>query len=385
MKKKLIGFGVLTAALTLATGITAFAAGWKQDTNGWYYEYDNGNWAVCGWFTDPADGAMYYLDPDGYMMSGTTVEGFKLGDDGRRIEKTEEDIQREKERKQRIASKPSPNKEMAAAELAADAAKKGTAATSTLRLSYQSEMKTFMDKHYIETFKALSEIDSESVERSVVEDNLETTYRFQASGGPVVEACLWKMSNENSLNYKPEAVIMSYNRNLLADANDIAIFETLFQNMNIAALGETEGQAVTDYYYAEVAAGNTRFDRTGATDTGNTYTLAYRSGKVTISVVCSEYVAPAEGAENTDAAQTENTEAAPVEEAAVSRVLVAGAGKAAVEETAAETSTEEAATEAAVEETAAETSTEETATEAAVEETAAETTTEETATEAVAE
>ncbi len=356
MKKKLLGFGVLTAALTLATGITAFAAGWKQDTNGWYYEYDNGNWATCGWFTDPADNAMYYLDPDGYMMSGTTVEGFKLGDDGRRIEKTEEDIQREKERKARLASRPSPNKEMAAAELAADAAKTAVSASSTLRLSYQSEMKTFMDKHYIEAFKAMNELESESVDRSVVEDNIETTYRFQAGGGPVVEACLWKMSNEQSLNYKPEAIIMTYNRNLLGDANEIAVFENLFKNMNIASLGETEGQAVTDFYNAEVAAGNSRFDRTGTTDTGNSYTLAYRSGKVTISVVCSEYVAPAEGAENTEAAQTQEA-AAPAEEVVTSKVIVAGAAaeetaseETAAEETAAETTEEAAQTDAAAEE-----------------------------------
>ena len=367
MKKRLIGFSVLTAALTLATGITAFAGTWKQDSVGWYYEHDNGNIQGIGWFTDPADGSIYYMDPDGYMMAGTTVEGYKLGDDGRRIEKTEEDIRKEQERKQRIASKPSPAKEQAAAELAAAAAKTAVSSTSTTRLSYQSEMKTFMDKHYIAAFKELTANNSESVERSVIEDNIETTYRFQASGGPVAEACLWKMSNKESLNYKPEAIIMTYNRNLLGDANDIAIFEELFRNMNIAALGETEGQAVTDYYNAEVAAGNTRFDRTGNTDTGNSYTLAYRSGKVTISVVCSEYVAPVEGAENAETETGTAAEAAPVEEAAVSKVLVAGAGQAVEEETVEETAAENTAEEAAVEETAEEAAAEETAAEEAAE------------------
>lgn len=371
MRKNLVRVGVLAAAMTMATGITAFAAGWKQDTNGWYYEYDDGSWQGCGWFTDPEDNAIYYLDPDGYMMSETTVEGYKLGADGRRIEKTEEDIQREKERKQRIASRPSPAKEQAAAELAADAAKKGTASTSTTRLSYQSEMKVFMDKHFIDAQKSLYTIESTSTKANTVEDNLETSYYFNASGGPVMQASLWKMSNEKNSHYKPESLYYAYNRNLIGEAADIEIFDALFQNMNIAALGETEGQAVTDYYYAEIAAGNTSFDRTGNTDTGNSYTLSYRSGKVTISVICSE-IDPNAAAEQAAAEEqtAEAAEQAPVEEAATANVIVAGQGNT-VEETVAE----EAAVEETAEETAAET-TEEASEEAvdvtAVEEAAAE-------------
>lgn len=366
MRKNLVRVGVLAAAMTMATGITAFAAGWKQDTNGWYYEYDDGSWQGCGWFTDPEDNAIYYLDPDGYMMSETTVEGYKLGADGRRIEKTEEDIQREKERKQRIASRPSPAKEQAAAELAADAAKKGTASTSTTRLSYQSEMKVFMDKHFIDAQKSLYTIESTSTKANTVEDNLETSYYFNASGGPVMQASLWKMSNEKNSHYKPESLYYAYNRNLIGEAADIEIFDALFQNMNIAALGETEGQAVTDYYYAEIAAGNTSFDRTGNTDTGNSYTLSYRSGKVTIGVICSE-IDPNAAAEQAAAEEqtAEAAEQAPVEEAATANVIVAGQGNT-VEETVAE----EAAVEETAEETAAETTEE--ASEEAVDVTAAE-------------
>lgn len=358
MKKKLLGLGVLTAALTLATGMTVFAGSWQQDSNGWYYLRDDGYWQGCGWFTDPSDNSIYYLDPDGYMMCGTSVEGYKLGDDGRRIEKTEEDIQREKERKERIAKKASPAKEQAAAELAATAAKSATAAVSTTRLSYQSEMKTFMDKYYIETLKAMNTLGSKSVVRGVVEDNLETTYRFQAEYGPVAEAMLWKMSHEGNASYKPEALIMSYDRNHLSEAAEIEVFETLHKNMLIAALGETEGQAALDYYNTEVAAGTTSFDRTGNTDVGNSYTMKYRNGKATVSVICSEYVAPVEGEETAEAAVEET--AAPVEEVVTSRVLVAGQAQtveeeteAAVEETAEEAVAEEAAVEEAVAEEAA--------------------------------
>ena len=355
MKKKLVGFSVLAAALTMATGMTSFAAGWKQDTNGWYYEYDNGNWAGCGWFTDPEDNAMYYLDPDGYMMSGTTVEGYKLGDDGRRIEKTEEDLQREAERKKRIASRPSPAKEQAAADLAADTAKKGTASTSTTRLSYQSEMKVFMDKYFIETQKELIAAESQATKASTTEDNLETSYYFNTSGGPVVQATLWKMSNKKNSNYREDSFDFSYNRNLLTEASDIATFDDLFQKMCVSALGETEGKAVSDLYYAEIASGSTQFDRTGNTDTGNYYTVTYRSGKLNIKVVCSEIDPNAAEAQASET--TEEAAEAVSEETVTSTVIVAGQGAAAEETAAEETASEETTSE---ETTSEETTSEET-------------------------
>lgn len=355
MKKRFIGISVLAAALTLSTGITAFA-GWKQDTNGWYYERDNGTWVPCGWFTDPADGAMYYMDPDGYMMSGTTVEGFKLGDDGRRIEKTAEDLAREAERKKRIASRPSPAKEQAAADLAADAAKKGVASTTTTRLAYQAEMKVFMDNLFIDTQKKLTAAGSTATRPSTTEDNLEVTYRFSAAAGPVVEASLWKMSNPDNSNYKPNALDLEYNRNYVTEAADIEKFDSLFQRMCVAALGETEGKAVTDAYYAEIAAGTTNFERNGNTDAGNYYTMKYNSGKAFIEVTCSEIVPVDPNAETTTENTTteENASAETTEEVVTSSVIVAGQGSTAAEETteaAAEETTEavEETTEAAAE------------------------------------
>lgn len=322
MKKKLLGFSALTAALTLATGMTAFAGSWQQDTNGWYYLHDNGSWQGCGWFTDPEDNSIYYLDPDGYMMSGTKVEGYKLGDDGRRIEKTEEDIQKEKERKERIASKPSPAKEQAAADLAADAAKTGITSVTTSRLSYQAEMKAFMDKYYINAKKSLTENESQNTASSVTEDNLEITYRYNTSEGAIAEASLWQMSNKKNATYKSEAFIMSYNRNLLIDANDIAVFDTLFHDMTIAALGEAQGQAVIDRYNADIAAGTASFDHAANTDSGNAYTMKYRNGQVTISVVCAD-----EFAEPTSSSTTEEAVAAPAEETVTSSVIAVGQGQ----------------------------------------------------------
>lgn len=324
MKKKLIGISVLAAALTLSTGITAFA-GWKQNTNGWYYEREDGSWVGCGWFTDPDDGSVYYMDPDGYMMSATSVEGFKLGDDGRRIDKTEEDIQREKERKQRLASRPSPAKEQAAADLVAEAAKTGTAAMSTNRLAFQSEMKVFMDLLFIDTQKEIIEAESNATKPSTTEDNLETTYRFATSSGPVMEASLWRMSNPKNSNYKPESFDMEFNRNYVSSEADIARFDDLFRQMCVASLGENEGKAVADQYYTELAAGNARYERSGSTDSGNQYTMTYSGGRAYLAVICTE-LAPVDpnAAQNTE----EAAEAAPVEEVVTSAVIVAGQAKA---------------------------------------------------------
>ena len=43
MKKETLRLSVLAAALTLSTGITAFAGQWQQDGKGWYYVQDNGD------------------------------------------------------------------------------------------------------------------------------------------------------------------------------------------------------------------------------------------------------------------------------------------------------------------------------------------------------
>ena len=69
MRKKILGFTAAAFVLTMSTGITAFAGSWKEDAIGRYYENDDGSRPVyAGWFIDPADGAVYAMDPDGYTM-----------------------------------------------------------------------------------------------------------------------------------------------------------------------------------------------------------------------------------------------------------------------------------------------------------------------------
>lgn len=307
MKRKLLGVTLITAALAISASMTAFA-GWVQDTNGWAYQNDDGSWRGAGWFTDPTDNSIYYLDPDGYMMTDTHVEGFRLGPDGRRIEKTEEEIQKEAERKAREASRPSPSKELAAADLAAQAAKSSNIAASTTRISYQAEIKKLMDIIFIDARKVLDN----SINGSTTEDNLETTYRYSLNGRNSIVCSLWKVSNEKSYNYVPNTLDLSYDRNAVSDEAQIQILDNTFRRLMVAALGESTGNSLLDNVFAENAAGNSVFEWNGNTDSGNYYALTCNNGLVSIKVTCSEKTAEQIAAEQAAVeadANTENNEA----------------------------------------------------------------------------
>ncbi len=388
MKKKMIGITALTAAMALSTGMTAFAAGWVQDSNGWGYQYDNGSWATMGWFTDPETGYEYYLDPDGYMMSDTRVEGFRLGSDGRKVEKTEAEIQAEQEREQHLASRPSPSKQQTAASLAGKAAKNSNAAVTTTRLAYQAEMKTFMDKYFVNTATSLG---TSSLNGRVSKDNLQTTYKlYVPTAGDVFTSTLHLNANPKSVNYVPYALEVTFNRNILHEEAEVQALDQCFTNMMIASLGETEGQAVADLIFAEEVGNGASFEASGYTDTGNSYTLSYKNDFFTMQVTCSEIVASDETAEDgaeAEAAESTEAESVEAEQAAdnTSRVITAGQPasdeedtaktEADAEDTASET---EAETATSAEGTEAETAAEGTEAEITSEETESEISTEET-------
>lgn len=313
MKRKLLGVTVITAALAISASMTAFA-GWVQDSNGWAYQNDDGSWRGMGWFTDPTDGSIYFLDPDGYMMADTHVEGFRLGADGRRIEKTEEEIQKEAERKQREASRPSPSKQLSAAEAAAQAAKNSNIAASTARIAYQAEMKKLMDIIFIDARKTLDN----SIDGRTTEDNMETTYRYFLNGRDSVVCSLWKVSNEKSYDYKANALDLTYDRNAVSDEAQVQLLDSMVRRLMVASLGETTGNALLDNVFAENAAGNGTFEWSGNTDSGNYYALTCKNGVVSIKVTCSEKTAEeiaAEQAAAEAAANAENNEAASEEAA----------------------------------------------------------------------
>ena len=327
MKRNTLCLSVLAAAFTLTAGFTAFAGQWEQDSNGWYYVQDNGTLIYGRAFTDPADGSEYFMDPDGYMMTETRVNGFWYGSDGRRQEKTEAEIAAEAAREQRLASRPSPSKEQAAAKQAAQAAKTSKIAAGTTRLAYQAEMKALMDAIFIDTRSKVK--NNTAIKGSTTEDNIEVIYRFNVDGrGTALSCSLWKMSNPENSNYKPEALELSYNRNILSDANEVASFNDAFLRLLNASLGENKGKAIYDRCLAEEVGGSGRFEEKDASDTGNPYELTYQNNTVTIKVTCSEIVPNEETEEGSEqeAGSEETPQETAAEQPATASVIVAGQG-----------------------------------------------------------
>lgn len=351
MRKKLLGITLFAAVLTLSTGITAFAGSWKEDALGKYYENDDGTRPVyAGWFTDPADGVVYGMDPDGYVMINSDMGSYRTDDSGRRIELTEEDIKKDLERKAVLATRPSPAKKAAAADVAATAAKAATTASSTTRSSYQAEMTVFMEK-YFNDVKAKRTDATIQVDGS--EDNTELTYGFKNPDGyRFISSTIWKGAKATSVNYKDYAFEMSYHFDAAASDTDRTLYDSAYNQMTIAALGETEGAAVLEYVQSERTNGSTSFDRSGNTDTGNSYKLTYSNNLVTIYVTCSE-VEPvdetAAAAESTGDTTTDT--AAEAEATASTTVLVAGQSQAA--ESTDDSATDDTTTDAATDDTAA--------------------------------
>ena len=203
MRKKALGIAAVAAAMTLSTGITAFAAGWVTESTPYgdmqKYVYDNGDWPSGKWFTDPDTQLVYHLDPDGYRMKETTVDGYWLDADGVRQEKSQEDIDRENREAAKRAGKPNPGKTVAAAKVAASEAKEKTAATTTTRRSYISELKVIINK----ITKSLADARTDdSVQILTTEDNLEVSRTFRGSNS--VE--FYKFSMWNSAKDKANAV-----------------------------------------------------------------------------------------------------------------------------------------------------------------------------------
>ena len=59
---------IVTAILTSAMSITAFAGQWKQDNVGWWYQNDDGSYAAN--VLKQIEGPWYYFDGTGYMKTG---------------------------------------------------------------------------------------------------------------------------------------------------------------------------------------------------------------------------------------------------------------------------------------------------------------------------
>lgn len=80
MRKKLI-MAAAAALLSAALSVPAFAAEWKSDASGWWYQNDDGTYPNNGWTW--VDGKCYYFNPDGYCLINTqTPDGYTVDASG---------------------------------------------------------------------------------------------------------------------------------------------------------------------------------------------------------------------------------------------------------------------------------------------------------------
>lgn len=86
MKKRLVA-AALTAVMSMAMGMTAFAGQWQTSANGWWWQEDNGSYPTSQWkwLDGNQDGIAecYYFNADGYMLANTTTpDGYQVNSDG---------------------------------------------------------------------------------------------------------------------------------------------------------------------------------------------------------------------------------------------------------------------------------------------------------------
>lgn len=329
MKKKIAGLLSVTAALTVMSGMTAFAGTWVQDTKGWMYQWEDGNIQGMGWFTDPENNQEYYIDPDGYMMAGTHVEGYWLDDSGVKHDKSEAQIEAEQRRAERLASRPSPGKDAKAAADAGVAAVSTGIASGTLRTVYSNEMLSLYDSIFLEAKKGILKSEYKDYVGSISKDNIQTTYYYDVENmGRVLEGTIWKSSKVGSANYTPYAVEIKYNRSVVPSREDSQYFETAFKSLMTAALGPVEGQNVYERVSADAPDSDVTYTLSGTTDTGNSYELSYRYSTADIKIICSEIVPEEESADNAEAETADTqSEFAESDQPATTSVITAGASQ----------------------------------------------------------
>ena len=86
MKKKLVTLGLAVASVFMFS-TTAFAAGWKQGSAGWWYQNEDGTYPQreWKWIDGNGDGVSecYYFDSIGYcMMNNVTPDGYVVNANG---------------------------------------------------------------------------------------------------------------------------------------------------------------------------------------------------------------------------------------------------------------------------------------------------------------
>ena len=86
MKRKGLAIAGLVAGLSVLSSMTAFAGEWKQDSNGWWWQNDDGSYPVSTWqwIDGNKDGLSesYYFNEAGYLVTNTTIDGYTVNADG---------------------------------------------------------------------------------------------------------------------------------------------------------------------------------------------------------------------------------------------------------------------------------------------------------------
>lgn len=78
-KRKMLLLAVLAGSCIMAS--QAYAAGWRQDQNGYWYENDNGSYWINGWHW--IGGKCYYFNESGYCLLNTvTPDGYQVDSTG---------------------------------------------------------------------------------------------------------------------------------------------------------------------------------------------------------------------------------------------------------------------------------------------------------------
>lgn len=88
--KKYMSLIAITAVMVAGASMNCYAAGWQQNQNGWWWQYDDASWpaATWQWLDGNGDGTAecYYFDENGYMLAGTTTpDGYQVDGEGRWI------------------------------------------------------------------------------------------------------------------------------------------------------------------------------------------------------------------------------------------------------------------------------------------------------------
>ena len=96
--KKYMSLIAITALMVTGASMNCYAAGWQQNQNGWWWQYDDASWpaATWQWLDGNGDGTAecYYFDGNGRMKTGIQVINgieYNLGTDGAWI-KPEENV-----------------------------------------------------------------------------------------------------------------------------------------------------------------------------------------------------------------------------------------------------------------------------------------------------